>query len=99
MVYLSEINFTCQLFFYSDTMTYFLFGFCRFIARLEEVLHEWKVVNNKPKPPAVKVSYIVSNYLIRMLSNILWKYECLMVNRTIHFTGKKTVNIWSYCTF
>ncbi|RUS82511.1 hypothetical protein EGW08_009725 [Elysia chlorotica] len=29
----------------------------RFVARLEEILHEWKLVNHKPHPPAMKDQY------------------------------------------
>uniref|UniRef100_A0A0B7ASM6 Rab3 GTPase-activating protein catalytic subunit n=1 Tax=Arion vulgaris TaxID=1028688 RepID=A0A0B7ASM6_9EUPU len=29
----------------------------RFIARLEEILHEWKLVNRDPRPPALKDQY------------------------------------------
>ncbi|XP_005093890.1 rab3 GTPase-activating protein catalytic subunit [Aplysia californica] len=29
----------------------------RFIARLEEILHEWKLVNHEPRPPAMKNQY------------------------------------------
>ena len=29
----------------------------RFIARLEEILHEWKLVNHEPRPPAMKDQY------------------------------------------
>ncbi|XP_059172739.1 rab3 GTPase-activating protein catalytic subunit-like [Physella acuta] len=29
----------------------------RFIARLEEIIHEWKLVNHEPRPPAMKDQY------------------------------------------
>ena len=34
----------------------------RFIARLEEILHEWKLVNHKPHPPAMKDQYSTGSW-------------------------------------
>ncbi|GFS18446.1 rab3 GTPase-activating protein catalytic subunit [Elysia marginata] len=34
----------------------------RFIARLEEILHEWKLVNHKPRPPAMKDQYATGTW-------------------------------------
>ncbi|GFN74143.1 hypothetical protein PoB_000064900 [Plakobranchus ocellatus] len=68
----------------------------RFIARLEEILHEWKLVNHRPCPPALKNQYATGSWAEKSEEVVFadfrfsLSYLCLKRNENLESeTGKQ----------
>ncbi|CAC5408910.1 RAB3GAP1 [Mytilus coruscus] len=65
----------------------------RFIARLEEVLHEWKLVNNKPKPPAAKDEFTSGEWLEKTDDICFADFKFLITYHYLNVSGSKSESL------
>ncbi|XP_076118047.1 rab3 GTPase-activating protein catalytic subunit-like isoform X3 [Mytilus galloprovincialis] len=65
----------------------------RFIARLEEVLHEWKLVNNKPKAPAAKNEFTTGEWLEKTDDICFADFKFLITYHYLNISGSKSESL------